>query len=293
MTHSLTVTRFAAPTASVNSWIVSNGQSALIIDALRSEEEAAALADAVEASAARAWAVFVTHGHPDHYVGLRVLTERFPGIRVLVASRAVKDDIIAFTRWMDEAGWLEALPRLKIRSADRPDGFDYEGKIEILDGSRISLPGGGDLDVDTNYPAVEAAHMTTLHAPGIGALFTADLVYNGVHAWLGQGVTRESAAHWLQAVSDLKARFAGEAISVHPGHGPAGHAELFDRMQLYLTDFLAAADASTSNAEMTTRLTSLYPTYQQADFLLAYSVQNFGPDGRVAPVRRSPPQPGA
>jgi glyoxylase-like metal-dependent hydrolase (beta-lactamase superfamily II) len=282
MSHPLTVTRFAGATASVNSWIVSNGESALIIDALRSEDEASALADVVERSGASPWAVFVTHGHPDHYVGLRVLTERFPAIRVLVASRAVKDDIIAFSRWMEEAGWLDALPRLKIRSADHPDGFDYEGTIEILDGSRLDLPGGGFLEVETGYPAVEAAHMTTLHAPEAGLLFTADLIYNGVHAWLGQGVTRENAANWIRAVSDLKARFAGRTLLVHPGHGPAGHAELFDRMLVYLTDFLAAADASSSDAAMTQRLASLYPGHEQADFLLAYSVRNFGPDGRAA-----------
>jgi hypothetical protein len=33
---------------------------------------------------------------------------------------------------------------------------------------------------------------------------------------------------------------------------------------------------------MTDRLVQLYPRHRQADFLLAYSVANFGPDTRVA-----------
>jgi hypothetical protein len=79
----------------------------------------------------------------------------------------------------------------------------------------------------------------------------------------------------------MKARFAGRVLRVHRGHGPAGHVELFDQMLVYLTDFLAAADASSSDAAMTQRLVSLYPRHEQADFLLAYSVRTFGPDGRA------------
>ncbi len=63
-----------------------------------------------------------------------------------------------------------------------------------------------------------------------------------------------------------------------PGHGAPGGVELLDVIRTYLSDFLAAADEATSNADMTARLTSLYPVHEQADFLLAYSVQSHGPD---------------
>src|SRR5271170_7537272 len=86
MNSPLTITRFAGRTASVNSWIVANATQAFVIDALRSESEAAELAETVKATGKTLWGVLVTHGHPDHYIGVRTLKERFPDARVVVAS---------------------------------------------------------------------------------------------------------------------------------------------------------------------------------------------------------------
>jgi glyoxylase-like metal-dependent hydrolase (beta-lactamase superfamily II) len=278
MTSPFTITRFAGRTASVNAWIVSNATHVLVIDALRSESEAAELADAVKATGKTFWGVLVTHGHPDHYIGVRTLKERFADARIVVANQAIKDDIIGFSMWMESVGWLEQLPRMKPKSASNPDGFDYAATIEVLDRPALELPGGGRVELRTDYPATEAAHMTTVYLPEANALFTSDIVYHDVHAWAGPGVTRENIDNWNRAIATLKARYAHTGITLYPGHGAPGGVELLDVIRSYLDDFLAAADAATSNADMTSRLTSLYPAHEQADFLLVHSVQFHGPD---------------
>jgi glyoxylase-like metal-dependent hydrolase (beta-lactamase superfamily II) len=280
--NTLSVTRFEGQMASVNSWIITNSTHAFIIDALRDEAEAQKLADAVAATGKTPYAVFVTHGHADHYIGLRTLVERFPALRILVANQAVKADIIGFSQWMESMGWLDAMPRMKVRSAANPDGFDYGSQIEVWNEPSFKLPGGGLFEIRADYPAVEAAHMTTLYCAEINTFFSADLVYNDVHPWLGVGVTREAADQWLQVLGDIKDRFAGENPVIHPGHGASGGIELIDAMRTYLDDFFAASYASSSNAAMTQRIVNLYPAHREADFLLAYSVANFGPDVRQA-----------
>src|SRR5271156_5591249 len=152
MTSPLTVTRFAGRAASVNAWIIANATHAVLIDALRSESEAAELADQIQETGKTLCAVFVTHGHPDHYIGLRTLKERFPATRVLVASQGVKDDIIGFSMWMESVGWLENMPRMKPKSAAHPQGFDYAGNIEVLNAASFEMPGGGSLQIRADYP---------------------------------------------------------------------------------------------------------------------------------------------
>ncbi len=49
-----------------------------------------------------------------------------------------------------------------------------------------------------------------------------------------------------------------------------------------LTEATRPAKRAKSNDEMTGRLVSLYPAHEQADFLLAYSVQFHGPDKAAA-----------
>lgn len=282
MSNDITVTRFAGRTASVNAWLVANRTHAVLIDALRDEREAAELADTIESTGRTLHAIVVTHGHPDHYIGLRTLRERFPAARTLVASAAIKEDVIGFSTWMEGVGWLDAIPRMKVRSRANPDGFDYAASLEVLATPTLDLPGGGRLHFASDYPATEAAHMTTIFVPDANALFTADLVYNDVHAWLGQGVSVEDAHRWIAVLAELKARYADRNVTIYPGHGAAGGLPLLDRIRSYLLDFLAAAASSASNAGMTDRLTALYPGYEQVDFLLAHSVRNHGPDAHAA-----------
>jgi glyoxylase-like metal-dependent hydrolase (beta-lactamase superfamily II) len=280
--NQLNIRRFAGRTASVNAWLVSNRTHNFLIDALRDEKEAAELADLIAATGKELYAVLVTHGHPDHYIGLRTLKDRFPHARLLVASEAIKSDIIGFSQWMESVGWLEAIPRMKVKTESQPGGFDYSRKIEVAPSDLLTLPGGGQIQLRTDYPAMEAAHMTTVFIKELNALFTADIVYHGVHAWAGPGVTRENIRNWLATIADLKRKFAHTGVLIYPGHGAPGGLDLLDGIRSYLSDFEAAADRADSNATMTEWIERLYPAHEQADFLLAHSVASHGPGNRQA-----------
>lgn len=226
----------------------------------------------------------MSHGHPDHYIGARTLKERFPQARIPVAREEIKADTISFSSWMASVGWLDKQPQMKPRGSSTPngfdDGFDYAGEIEVLQSDRLVLEGGGELEIRSDYPPTECVHMSTVFVPELKTLLTSDLCYHGVHAWAGQGVLREHITSWIQVLGDLKARYAGQAIRVLPGHGPPADATLFDRMRVYLDDFVSAVSSEESNAAAMERMRGLYAGFEQEGFLLAQSVAFHGPDSR-------------
>jgi glyoxylase-like metal-dependent hydrolase (beta-lactamase superfamily II) len=272
---------FAGREASVNAYVVQNETHAVVVDSLRNREEAAELAVLLRESGRQLQAVFVTHGHPDHYIGSRTLQEAFPKARILVASEAIKADTVGFSTWMESVGWLDKQPQMKPRSSRNPDGFDYERRIEVLETPRLELEGGGVLEIQADYPATESAHMTTLFVRELNSLFTSDLCYRGVHAWAGQGVLRDHISNWVRVLGDLKARYAHTGLIVYPGHGEASDSSIFDQMRVYLDDFTSAVDGESTNSSALDRMKRIYPRHAQADFLLAHSVTFHGPDGRV------------
>jgi len=279
-TEPLTVDRFPGREASVNAYIIQNSTHAVVVDSLSNREEATTLAHQVRSSGRALQAIFVTHGHPDHFIGSRTLLEAFPRARILVASAAIKADILSFASWMESVSWLDQQPQMKPKSARAPEGFVYASQIEVLGSDRLSVEGGGELGVRSDYPPTECGHMSTISLPGTRTVLTSDLTYHGVHAWAGQGVLREHVANWVRVLGDLKSEYLGPDWVVLPGHGPPSDPTLFDQMRIYLDDFISAVSDVPTNADALARMKRLYPGFEQEGFLLEQSVNFHGPDGR-------------
>ncbi|WP_186785914.1 MBL fold metallo-hydrolase [Paenibacillus agilis] len=260
--------------ANVNSYVFSDDKGTFIIDCTRNSEEARKVAALARSKGADPETILITHGHPDHYLGMGAILQEFPNIRFVVASQGVKDDIIGFTQWMDSVNWLEGEPHMKSKSDQNPDGFDYEGRLEVLQSSTLQLPGGGVLQIKSDYPPTECAHMTTVFAEDLNALFTIDLTYNKVHIWMGVGVAREHINNWQEQLDKLKEQYGPLNATIYPGHGNPTDVSIFDIDKKYMNDLLDTIEASKSEDEAKQKMMQLYPDWENTDFLLMHSVKN-------------------
>ena len=269
----LTLDVYKGETAHVNTYLFSNGKSIVAMDVQRSSAEAKKLAQLIKSKGLPLTHIFVSHGHPDHYTGMDVLKKEFPNVKIVVATDKIKDDISGFSTWMESVGWLDAEPNLKPRTAENPDGFDYDGQIHTLNTSSFTLEGGGTLEINTDFLPAEANHLTTLYSKELNGLFTADWCYNGVHLWFGQGVDSEHVANWRRQLLKFKEKYGDSDITIYPGHGDKTDAKIFDTLIKYIDDFNATVAASKTEEEAMNKMKALYPTYKEADFLLLNSVK--------------------
>ena len=258
--------------ATVNSYIFSNGESLIVMDVQRATSEAKKLAAVIKAKKLPLTHILVSHGHPDHYIGMDWLLKEFPDAEVVVANKDIKQDIIGFSTWMESVGWLDAEPALKPKSDKNPDGFDYENNISVLEGNTLAFDGGGVLTLDTHYKPAESNHATTVYVADLNGLFASDFAYNKVHLWMGTGVTDEHVKNWKEQLATFQEKYGSSNPTVYPGHGDPGDMTLFAELIKYIGDFQRITASATSKEQAIAEMKTLYPDYGEADFLLKNSV---------------------
>lgn len=256
----------------MNSYLISDAKNLIVVDLLRNSPEVERLADRVASSGKKLDLILITHGHPDHYIGLGVFHRRFPNATVKVASSKIRDDIIGFSNWMETVGWLETETKMKVKSHQNPEGFDYSKVIEILSGPFLRLPLEQTMiQVQSDYPATECAHMTTLSIPEQRTFLAFDLLYNRVHAWCGPGVDRAEISNWILALHRIGRIASDRGWSFYCGHGESGDERLVGNMKDYL-ETVEVTSAAKTRQEATNKMKVLFPGFAQEDFLLHHSI---------------------
>jgi len=232
-----------------NSALLAGPTEAVLVDAQFLPAEAEAVATYVAATGRRLTTVYVTHGHPDHYVGVDTLRARFPGVRV-VARPDVIDDIV--TTWpAKRAFWSAEYPSELPASVGAPEPFD--GAALTVDGHTLEVHAMG---------AAESAHDTVVYVPTLRALVAGDLVYHHDHAWLGE----RRATAWAALLERLERQFP-DVAHVVPGHGEPGDATLFARTRAYLALFAAAVAEEGTRPAALARILAHYPDHHLRRFL--------------------------
>src|SRR5580704_17601239 len=69
--------------------LIHGEQDALLVDTFLSEAQTGELADWIAASGKRLSTIYITHAHPDHFFGLKLLRDRFAKARAIAPAQVV------------------------------------------------------------------------------------------------------------------------------------------------------------------------------------------------------------
>src|ERR1700691_1813062 len=81
----------------ITSTLILGEHGAVLVDAMGTVAEAEALADWVALHNRNLETIYITHAHFDHFYGLSILLDRFPGARAIATPKAVNAMQMSFT----------------------------------------------------------------------------------------------------------------------------------------------------------------------------------------------------
>ena len=105
MTNNIQLDIYHGHEASVNAYIFSDNQSIILVDCLRNSIEAKFLADIIKKQNKPLTHILITHGHPDHYLGLNIMRQDFPNAKIVVTTQEIKNEYYRIFE-MDGKCWL-------------------------------------------------------------------------------------------------------------------------------------------------------------------------------------------
>jgi glyoxylase-like metal-dependent hydrolase (beta-lactamase superfamily II) len=219
---------------------------ALLVDAFLSDAQTAELADWIAATGKRLSTIYITHAHPDHFFGLKLLRDRFPGARAIAAPQVVDAMRTALAPESVE-NWRRRFPGLVPASlvpAERLEGNEFD-----LEGNRIVVVDIGHTDTDNT---------TCLHVPLIGLVIAGDAIYNGTHPYLAES-DGQGLLDWLDAIDKIEA-LKPQAVVV--GHGPLdpdNSPRHIRETRSYIQDFVRVDAEAKTARDLYDRMLALYP----------------------------------
>lgn len=202
-----------------NAYLVESGSGVVAIDATLTVSDATAFRAQMLALDQPLLAVLLTHGHPDHYNGVTILTGGEP---VPVIATAGVDRVIREWDAKKEEQWRPMFGDEWPSNRTFPNRIAQDGEMLTFGGIRFTVHdlGPGESHHDSYWTADDGASR---------AVFIGDVLFHGEHSYVSDGHTSE----WLVNLDRARAATQGAAM-IYPGHGAPGGPELYDKQRQYL-----------------------------------------------------------
>ena len=176
----------------MTSTLIFGEYDAVLVDALTTVAEAEALADWIALHNRNLETIYITHAHFDHFYGLSILLDRFPGARAIATRKTVNAMQMSFTPPVERLA-RRLFPGQMAAQFVAPEPYDHD--TFTLEGQELRIIEQGHTD---------SADTTSLYVPSIGLVVAGDVVYNQCHMYVGD-TTPESRKNWVAALDRLAA----------------------------------------------------------------------------------------
>jgi glyoxylase-like metal-dependent hydrolase (beta-lactamase superfamily II) len=199
----------------MTSTLIFGEYDAVLVDAMTTVAEAEALADWIALHNRNLETIYITHAHFDHFFGLSILLDRFPGARAIATPKTVNAMQIYLSPTVQRLARRlfpgQVATKLVAPEAYEQDTFTLEGhELRIIEQGRTDCPDS-----------------TSLYVPSIGNL---------CRMYVGD-TTPESRKNWIAALDRLAALNPAIVVAGHKKPGAPDSPSTIQDTKRYLQDF--------------------------------------------------------
>src|SRR5712664_1901860 len=188
-----------------NSVIIEGAREVMFVDAQLTKTSAEKVLQEIKETKKPLSTIYITHAHADHFLGLEVFREAYPGVRI-IANSAVTDRInIVYQEKVDK--WKKILGSGATSHVVVIEQFD--GNFIEFEGAKIEVLKNIQGDTDEN---------TMLWIPGQRILIAGDVLFNGMHVYTAE-TDSKARGKWLNSLNKIRTLKPSVVI---PGHSKVG-----------------------------------------------------------------------
>jgi glyoxylase-like metal-dependent hydrolase (beta-lactamase superfamily II) len=188
-----------------NSVLIEGAHEVMLVDAQLTKTNAERVLDEIRKTNKPLSLIYITHEHADHFLGLEVFGEAFPGARIIATSDVVTRIHKVYQEKLDK--WKQLLG---------PDATTHIVPIEPFDGNTITFE-SSHIEVLKHIQG-DTGENTMLWIPGQRILVGGDVVFNNMHVYTAE-TDLQARGKWLNSLNTISAL---QPLVVIPGHSKAG-----------------------------------------------------------------------
>jgi glyoxylase-like metal-dependent hydrolase (beta-lactamase superfamily II) len=188
-----------------NSVIIEGVREVMLVDAQLTKTSAERVLQEIRETEKPLSIIYITHEHADHFLGLEVFKQAYPGVRI-IANSAVRDRINkVYQEKIDK--WQKILGTGATSSVVAIEKFD--GNFIEFESSKIEVFKNIQGDTDEN---------TMLWIPGQRILIAGDVLFNNMHVYTAE-TDSTARGKWLDSLKKIRELRPSVVI---PGHSKVG-----------------------------------------------------------------------
>ena len=227
--------------------LIYSERDAILVDTFLSVQHSKELVEWVAENGKNLTTIYITHAHGDHFLGLKLLLDRFPNARAFATASTVAAMHNQIKPEFINSFWEPRFPGQVPSQLAVP---------EVLEGDRLFLE-GEELNV-IELGHTDTQHTTGLHVPSIGLVISGDAVYNNTHPYLAE-CDENARVEWLRALDKIEALRPKTVVAGHGVLSPDSSPRHIEETRRYLHDFNASFVNTSTALDLYKKMLTLHP----------------------------------